>query len=60
MHTPLRNAASGGGFQDTAGRELKPKRSLSQWTVQNKKDGTSEDVRQEGPAPPEVHEMKAS
>lgn len=41
------------------GRELKPKRSLSQWTAHNKKDGVSEDRRQEGPAPPEVHEIKA-
>ena len=43
-----------------AGRERKPKESLSQWTAHNKKDGTSEEMRQEGPAPPEVHEMKAS
>jgi len=42
-----------------AGRGLKPKRSLLQWTVHNRKDGTREGTRQEGPAPPEVHEIKA-
>lgn len=41
------------------GRELKPKGSCSWGAVHHKKDGTSGDRQQEGPAP-EVHRTKAS
>lgn len=60
MRSPLRHAASGGGFQDTGRKRAETKKSLAQWAVHNKKDGTSEDMRQEGPALPEAHEIRAS
>lgn len=52
--TPRRNAASGGGFQEAGRKRAETQAKFVTVGCAQQRGCTSEDVRQEGPTPPEV------
>lgn len=53
-HTPRRNAASGGGFQDAGRKRAESQAKFVSVGCAQQKGCASDDVRQEGPTPPEA------